>query len=86
MIDFTRVYTVDGDVAFRIYPRMIPDRCDDGERTDYEYPDEQFVIGVMVGDDLEFTLDVDDLVAIDDDDYCAQCGQIGCAHDGRDRD
>ena len=41
---------------------------------------------VMVGDDREHVVFRDDLRAIDDLDYCLQCGQIGCAHDGRDRD
>lgn len=32
----------------------------------------------MVGDDRTFTFDVDDLSPLDDDDYCSECGQIGC--------
>jgi hypothetical protein len=26
-----------------------------------------------------------DLIPLDDLDYCAECGQVGCCHDGRDR-
>lgn len=48
--------------------------------------DLDWVIGVMVGDDREHVIEVSDLEKIDDLDYCAECGQIGCAHDGRDRD
>jgi len=41
---------------------------------------------VMVGDDYKHTVDIDDLEKIDDLDYCAECGQIGCCHDGRERE
>lgn len=40
---------------------------------------------VMVGDDHQYAVDREDCVVIGDLDYCAECGQIGCAHDGRDR-
>lgn len=33
---------------------------------------------VMVGDDREFTFDIEDLTVIDEEDYCPECGQIGC--------
>ena len=33
---------------------------------------------VMVGDDRVFVVDPDDLTAISEDDYCPECGQIGC--------
>lgn len=36
------------------------------------------VRAVMVGDDYEHTVDVAGLTEINDDDYCAGCGQIGC--------
>lgn len=38
------------------------------------------VIGVMVGDDRRYELDVDELTIINEDDYCLSCGQIGCGH------
>lgn len=44
------------------------------------------VLIVMVGDDRKHTVDIDDLEQIDELDYCAECGQIGCCHDGRARD
>lgn len=43
------------------------------------------VIAVMIGDDRKHEIDVDDLILIDEDDYCHECGQMGCTHDGRDR-
>ena len=44
------------------------------------------VRAVMVGDDRVHEIDIDDLTVIDDLDYCAECGQIGCHADGRDRE
>lgn len=43
-------------------------------------------LAVMVGDDRRHSVDPDDLAPLDDLAYCASCGQIGCAHDGRVRD
>lgn len=43
------------------------------------------VVAVMVGDDRHFTFDRDDLTKLDRKDYCGECGQIGCGHDGLDR-
>lgn len=43
------------------------------------------VVCVMVGDDRRFLFDEDELTALGDLDYCAECGQIGCTHDSRDR-
>ena len=38
----------------------------------------------MVGDDRHFTFDPDELTPIKRRDYCGECGQIGCTHDGHD--
>ena len=43
------------------------------------------VRAVMVGDDRIHYVDVEDLTLLDDDDYCHECGQVGCTHDGRER-
>jgi hypothetical protein len=43
------------------------------------------VVAVMVGDDRRFTFETDDLHALEREDYCGSCGQIGCGHDGLDR-
>lgn len=51
-----------------------------------EIEDRSFVRAVMVGDDHVHLVDVDDLEPLAREDYCGQCGQIGCTHDGYDRD
>jgi hypothetical protein len=38
------------------------------------------VYAVMVGDNVKHLVDPDDLIEISDDDYCSNCGQIGCGH------
>ncbi len=43
------------------------------------------VLVVMVGDDKRHSVDPLDLTVLDDLDYCAECGQVGCCHDGKDR-
>lgn len=56
---------------------------DEGEWV--EDPNPSQVIVVMVGDDYRHTVDIEDLILLDDLDYCAECGQVGCTHDGRER-
>lgn len=34
----------------------------------------------MVGDDRVEAVDPDDLTALGDDEFCGDCGQIGCSH------
>jgi hypothetical protein len=43
------------------------------------------VVVVMVGDDYKHVVDEDDIVPLEREDYCGECGQIGCGHDGLDR-
>jgi hypothetical protein len=40
---------------------------------------------VMIGDDRPEAHDPADAEPIDPLSYCAECGQIGCCHDGRER-
>ena len=40
---------------------------------------------VMVGDDRRQQVDRDEVTPLAEEDYCGECGQIGCTHDGRDR-
>lgn len=50
-----------------------------------DQPTADSVTVVMVGDDSPHTVDRDQLTLIGEDDYCAECGQIGCTADGRAR-
>ena len=97
-IDFNARYSVDGykGVAFWLDGYAKEDVAGedyfDGEGN-YLYSDESeevdntdYVMAVMVGDNKRHKVDVDDLTKLDDLDYCASCGQIGCTHDGRERD
>jgi hypothetical protein len=58
-------------------------RDEDYEWSGLEYDHESLVRMVMVGDDRVFEIDRDDLTPISDEDYCHECGQIGCTADGR---
>lgn len=40
---------------------------------------------VMIGDDQRHSVDPSDLTALDREEFCGVCGQIGCSHDGYDR-
>lgn len=44
-----------------------------------------YVLAVMIGDDKRHVIDKDDLVPIEREAFCSECGQIGCTHDGYDR-
>lgn len=43
-----------------------------------EYEDKSEVRCVMVGDDSVHVFDIDQLEKLEEDEYCAGCGQIGC--------
>ena len=43
------------------------------------------LVCVMVGDDAHWLFDPSDVTALARADYCGECGQIGCSHDGLDR-
>ena len=62
-------------------------RTCDGTGTVYEYRSELertgMLLAVMVGDDRPERVDPDDLVPLADEEYCAECGQVGCCADGR---
>lgn len=97
--DFTKTYTVEGygGIAFRAthfetertFEYVYVGFGDTEDDESYVYEEEERetgrVVAHMVGDDRDFTFDADELTAIDEDDYCAECGQIGCTADGRDR-
>lgn len=48
-----------------------------------DYTETGMVYMVMVGDDCKHIIDPEDVTVISDDDYCHECGQIGCKADGR---
>lgn len=45
-----------------------------------EVEDTDNVRAVMVGDDKIHIVSVDDLIKIEEDQFCQSCGQIGCGH------
>jgi len=44
------------------------------------------VVVMMVGDDRRLLVDESDITPLDRAAYCGECGQVGCGHDGLDRD
>lgn len=44
------------------------------------------IVAVMIGDDRKFTFDEDEITPLAREKYCGVCGQIGCLHDGLDRE
>lgn len=84
--DTDAAYAVDGwgwGIAWRyLGPETRPD--EDTEWSGYEIPTGN-VLMVMVGDDRIHSIDPDDLRILPEDDYCHECGQVGCTADGRDR-
>jgi hypothetical protein len=81
-------YTVKGwsdGIAWRVLgPVMVRD--EDYEWSGIENPHPTLVQAVMIGDDKIHEVDRDDLVELGELDYCAECGQVGCTHDGRERE
>lgn len=44
------------------------------------------LVCMMVGDDRHFVFEPDEVAPLEREDYCGSCGQIGCTHDGYDRE
>jgi len=81
MFDFTKAYRVEGygGVAWRVIGH------EEALDEDYEWTGiktviEDRVVAHMIGDDRDFTFGVDELTPIEDDEFCSECGQIGCGH------
>jgi len=77
-IDTDLKYSVKGWKGIAFYcrgPEMESD--EDTEWTGIENETGNVVM-VMVGDDRKHSIDPDDLVVIDEEEYCSCCGQIGC--------
>ena len=81
VLDFEARYRVEGyeGVAFYLTGYDVGAVDEDG----FVDTDTSRVRAVMVGDDRVHVLDVSELHRLADEDYCSQCGQIGCSHDGR---
>jgi len=78
-LDMEARYKVEGYGGIAFYLRgycMIRD--EDWEWSGIEFEDKTKVEAVMVGDDRVHVVDVDDLTVLKDDEYCPECGQIGC--------
>jgi hypothetical protein len=80
-------------VAFRVMGwRTEPGECEwfDGEEWVYDPEPEPVRTGElvvrMVGDDYLHVVDEGDVEPLARREYCAECGQIGCSHDGYDDD
>lgn len=74
--DPTYIYV--GDDDFDTDPDAEWELTGDGEW--FENPQSDQVFVVMIGDDKEYLVDFESLQLIDDDEFCSQCGQIGCSH------
>jgi len=44
------------------------------------------LVCMMIGDDRLFSFDPEEVHPLEREAYCGQCGQIGCGHDGLDRE
>ena len=72
-----------GRIAWRVYGwETQPD--EDTEWSGYEIRTGN-VVAVMIGDDRRFSFEESELQPIKREDFCGECGQIGCKHDGLDR-
>lgn len=78
--DFTKAYKVDGwsGIAWRADEHAEENLADWSDDEPIWERDETRVVCHMIGDDRPFTFGVDELTAINDEDYCSGCGQIGC--------
>jgi hypothetical protein len=51
-----------------------------------EWRETGMLVAVMVGDDARHVFDPGDLEPLDREEFCGECGQIGCCHDGMERE
>jgi hypothetical protein len=47
-----------------------------------EIEDRNYMVCYMVGDDRKFVFGIDQLTKLEEDEYCSECGQIGCKANG----
>lgn len=84
--DHAGAYTVDGwgqGIAWHVLGwETQPDA--DTEWSGYEVRTGN-VVAVMVGDDRHFSIDPENIKPLAREDFCGECGQVGCTCDGYDR-
>lgn len=80
--DAVRIAGYDGIACYVLGWETEPD--EDTDWSGYEVRTGRLVC-IMVGDDRRFTVDPDDVSTLAREEYCSECGQIGCSHDGLDR-
>ena len=81
--DPVRVDAIHKGVAFRVHGvETQPDA--DTEWTGIESHTGRLVV-VMVGDNHRYSCDPEDVTELERAEFCGECGQIGCTHDGLDR-
>lgn len=78
-------YTVKGYKGIAWYVRGWENKPD--EDTEWSGIEERTgrVVATMVGDDRYFVFDPDEVQPLARGEYCGECGQIGCTHDGLER-
>lgn len=82
-IDLDAHYTADGYRGIAFYLLGYVEReTPETEWTGDRETDTDWVRAVMVGDDREHEIEVSDLRPLAREDFCGECGQIGCRHDG----
>ncbi len=64
---------------------MVPDVDEDGQFWG-EMIRTGEVVCMMVGDDRKFVVGRDEVTPMEREEYCGVCGQMGCGHDGLDRE
>jgi hypothetical protein len=83
-VDRDRAYRLEGwasGIAWRVIG-FHKFKDEDYEWSGIECVDESRVDAHMIGDDQVFVFDVEELIPINDDEYCSECGQIGCTANG----
>ena len=90
--DFKATYTVEGYrgiawYAWRYATIREPIEFEDGTVEDWEeIEDPSRVVCSMIGDDRKFEFPTEELTPIAREDYCSECGQIGCGGDAYPRE
>jgi hypothetical protein len=72
---------------------LVEEEDENGDTFSYEMLGDDFedvrtgrVLAVMVGDDYRHCVELEDLTPLEREAFCGECGQIGCSHDGLDRE